>query len=349
MKKFLQTLCLILVVSFLFSACEIPNQENQSSSFSQWVSEEKSESVSRIPFEESSQETSQETSQESSQEASQDNSNQQSVNPELNYNEIASKGYLDLAQIPDYSGSPYCVVDDNVPNFSKAELRALPFEFYGNLDNLGRCTYVLACVGKDTMPTEPRGEIGSVKPTGWKISKYDSVDGKYLYNRCHLIGFQLTGENANNKNLITGTRYMNVQGMLPFENQIADYVKSTGNHVLYRVTPVFQGENLLAHGVRMEAFSVEDGGKGVCFDVFCYNVQPRIAIDYATGENEYAGIDDYEVEGETTFIINKNSKKFHKPSCPSVDDIKEENRQTTTKSASALISEGYSPCGNCSP
>ena len=341
MKKILTTVCLLLALSLLLSACEIPTEENQNSWFSQWVSEEKSESVSQTPFEENSQET--------SQEASQNNSNQQSVNPELNYNEIASKGYLDLAQIPQYSGSPYCEIEDNVPNFDKSLLRASAFEFYGDLDNLGRCTNVLACVGRETMPTEPRGEIGMIKPTGWQISKYDSVDGKYLYNRCHLIGFQLTGENANKKNLITGTRYMNVQGMLPFENQIADYVKTTNNHVLYRVTPIFQGENLVAHGVRIEAFSVEDGGEGVCFDVFCYNVQPRIAIDYATGENEYAGIDDYEVEGETTFVINKNSKKFHKPSCSSVESIKEENRQTTTKSASALISEGYSPCGNCSP
>ncbi len=258
-------------------------------------------------------------------------------------------GIIDLADIPDYSGSPYYVINNNIPNFTNNELETSSFEYYGDLDSLGRCQGVIACVSKETMPTEPRGEIGSVKPTGWQISKYDSVDGKYLYNRCHLIGFQLTGENANTKNLITGTRYMNVQGMLPFENQIADFVKDTGKHVLYRVTPVFSGDNLVAHGVHMEALSVEDGGEGVCFNVFCYNVQPRIAIDYTNGDNEYAGIDDYETDGETTFIINKSSKKFHKPTCSSVEDIKESNRETTTKSRSALVSEGYSPCGSCNP
>lgn len=262
---------------------------------------------------------------------------------------LASGGFLSLDEIPKYSGSPYYVINQNIPSFSEEDYYAEPFEYYGELDRLNRCTVTVACLGRETMPTEPRGEIGMIKPTAWQISKYDSVDGKYLYNRCHLIGFQLTGENANEKNLITGTRYMNVQGMLPFENQIADYVKSSGNHVLYRVTPIFDGDNLLAHGVHMEAISLEDNGKGVCFNVFCYNVQPRIAIDYTNGDNEYAGIDDYEIEGETTFILNTSSKKFHKPSCPSVEDIKETNRQATTKSVSALISEGYSPCGSCKP
>ena len=258
-------------------------------------------------------------------------------------------GIIDLGEIPAYTGSPYCVVDYNVPLFGKNELKASSFEYYSELDRLGRCQGVIACVGRDTMPTEPRGEIGMIKPTGWQISKYDSVDGKYLYNRCHLIGFQLTGENANEKNLITGTRYMNVQGMLPFENQIADYVKSTGNHVLYRVTPIFLGNNLLAHGVHLEARSIEDDGEGLRFNVFCYNVQPRIAIDYTDGDNDYAGIDDYELNGGVKYILNTASKKFHIPSCESVEDIKESNREATKESRSALVSKGYLPCGGCNP
>ena len=332
MKKLsLLWISLLLVLSLILSACQgVPTGEDSSIAS------------------ESSITSSSESSLESSAESSPDSDSSEGTdNPELSYSQAAAEGYIDISQIPTYSGSPYYTIGDNTPDFSKALLRSSSFEYYGDLDSLGRCTATIACVGKDIMPTEPRGEIGSVKPTGWQISKYDSVDGKYLYNRCHLIGFQLTGENANVKNLITGTRYMNVQGMLPFENQIDDYVEETGNHVLYRVTPIFVGDELVSRGVHMEAFSLEDGGEGVCFDIFCYNVQPQIAIDYATGENEYAGIDDYEVEGETTYILNTNSKKFHKPSCSSAASIKESNRKTTTKSYSALISEGYSPCGNC--
>ena len=159
---------------------------------------------------------------------------------------------FDISSIPEYNGSPYVKINDNVPQFTKSEITTSSFEIYGDLDSLGRCTTAFSCIGKDLMPTEKRGEIGSVKPTGWHLAKYDFIDGKYLYNRCHLIGYQLTGENANEKNLITGTRYLNVTGMLPFENEVADYVESTGNHVLYRVTPVYDGDNLVASGVQME-------------------------------------------------------------------------------------------------
>ena len=192
-----------------------------------------------------------------------------------------------ISEVPVYAENPYAVINDNVPYFTKEELKAAitSFETYSDLDDLGRCGVAVASVGRDIMPTEERGAIGSVKPTGWQTAKYDCVDGKYLYNRCHLLGFQLTGENANEKNLITGTRYMNVDGMLPFENMVADYVKETGNHVLLRVTPVFEGNNLVATGVLMEAQSVEDNGEGILFNVFCYNVQPEIIIDYATGES----------------------------------------------------------------
>lgn len=180
----------------------------------------------------------------------------------------------------------YIVVNDNQPFFTEADFTKESFESYSELDFLGRCGVAFANLGIDLMPTEERGEIGSIKPTGWHTVKYDNVDGKYLYNRCHLIGFQLSAENANKKNLITGTRYLNVQGMLPFENMVADYIKETKNHVLYRVTPVFDGDNLLASGVQMEALSVEDNGAGICFNVFIYNVQPGIQIDYATGNSE---------------------------------------------------------------
>ena len=190
-----------------------------------------------------------------------------------------------LENVPDYSGEPYVILQDNQPNFGLEDLTIEPFETYSELDYLGRCGAAYANICLDIMPTEPREEIGQVKPTGWQTVKYDCVDGKYLYNRCHLIGYQLAGENANKRNLITGTRYMNVEGMLPFENMVDGYVEETGNHVLYRVTPIFDGDDLVANGVQMEAFSVEDEGEGICFNVYVYNVQPGVVIDYATGNS----------------------------------------------------------------
>lgn len=190
---------------------------------------------------------------------------------------------IPLSDIPEYTGEPYIAVDGNEPDFSEEERTANTFESYSELDSLGRCGAAYACIGRDLMPAEERGSIGQVKPTGWQTVKYETVDGKYLYNRCHLIGYQLTGENANEKNLITGTRYMNVDGMLPFENMVADYVKETGNHVLYRVTPVFEEDDLLASGVQMEAESV--GSHDIRFNVYVFNVQPGIEIDYTTGES----------------------------------------------------------------
>lgn len=192
---------------------------------------------------------------------------------------------VSMEEIPDYSGEPYVVLNDNWPEFGAEDLTLEAFENYSELDDLGRCGTAFANICLEIMPTEPRGDIGQVKPSGWQTVKYDCVDGKYLYNRCHLIGYQLAGENANEKNLITGTRYMNVMGMLPFENMVDSYVEETANHVLYRVTPVFEGRNLVASGVRLEAFSVEDEGEGLSFNVFVYNVQPGVVIDYATGES----------------------------------------------------------------
>lgn len=251
-----------------------------------------------------------------------------------------------LSAVPPYSGSPYAVIHDNVPYYSEDDYTTQSYEYYSELDRLGRCGVCIASIGTDLMPTEARGSIGSVKPTGWQTVKYDSVDGKYLYNRCHLIGYQLTGENANERNLITGTRYMNVQGMLPFENMVADYVKETGNHVLYRATPIFDGNDLVARGVLLEGCSVEDGGDGICFNVFCYNVQPGIEIDYANGSSTQQAA---AAGGEMTYVLNTNSKKFHLPFCPSTEQIAEKNRQDFTGSRDDLLAQGYTPCKQCTP
>ena len=198
---------------------------------------------------------------------------------------VTETNVASVSDVPDFTDEPYVKVNDNKPNFSDKDITAVAYEYYSPLDNIGRTGYVMACVGPETMPTKERGEIGTIKPTGWHTIKYDVVDGKYLYNRCHLIGYQLTGENANTKNLITGTRYLNIEGMLPFENLIADYIKETNNHVIYRVTPIFKGDNLLASGVQMEGYSVEDNGEAICFNVYAYNAQPGVTIDYATGES----------------------------------------------------------------
>ena len=253
---------------------------------------------------------------------------------------------------------PYIKVNGNVPRFSEEEKKnAAAFESYSDLDALGRCGVAFACVGKETMPTEERGPIGSIKPSGWHSVKYDFVDGKYLYNRCHLIGYQLTAENANEKNLITGTRYLNTKGMLSFENMVADYVKETGNHVLYRVTPVFEGKNLVASGVYMEAYSVEDDGDGICFYVYVFNRQPGVKIDYLTGDSVADGTVE-SASGETTsaekeetktYVLNISNGKFHLPDCDSVKKMKEENKQIMKCKRSELINAGYSPCGSCKP
>lgn len=258
------------------------------------------------------------------------------------------------------SDTPYTVVNDNDPTFSEEEITTVSFEQYADLDELGRCGTAFACIGVDLMPTEERGAIGQVRPSGWHTVKYDCVDGKYLYNRCHLIGYQLSGENANEKNLITGTRYMNTVGMLPFENAVADYVEETGNHVMYRVTPEYDGDNLLANGVQMEALSVEDEGDGICFNVFVYNIQPGIEIDYATGDSREVSDDTVQAAEENDassgtpkeqkdYIINTSSKKFHLPTCSSVEDIKEENRENYNGYREWLIENGYEPCGRCKP
>lgn len=296
-----------------------------------------------------------------------------------------SESYVTVDDVPAYSGEPYVEVNDNQPEFTEEELTTVSYEEYSELDELGRCQSAEACIGQDLMPTETRESISSVKPTGWKNKSYDTVDGGYVYNRCHLIGFQLTGENANEENLITGTRYMNVEGMLPFEDEVAAYIKETDNHVMYRVTPVFEGDDLVASGVQMQAESVEDDGVGISFNVYVYNVQPYVVIDYKTGEN-WEGDEIAEPEGkwadgteadpsdsksdskinaktdsattskaeakdtkEQTYILNKNTKKFHKPECSGAKKIKAKNKGEYTGSRQTLIDEGYEPCGNCNP
>lgn len=234
----------------------------------------------------------------------------------------ASSAQFDPASVPAYSGNPVCVVNNNTLYFSDSDLTTTAFETYSPLDKLGRCGVAYANICKEIMPTEPRGTIGSVKPSGWHTVKYNGVvDGNYLYNRCHLIAYELAGENANTKNLITGTRYMNVQGMLPYENDTAAYVERTGHHVLYRVTPIFEGSNLVASGVLMEARSVEDNNFYFC--VYAYNVQPGIWIDYATGDSALSKI----AEGQSGAASNAG----------------------TAGSRQALINQGYQPCKRCNP
>lgn len=272
--------------------------------------------------------------------------------PNINTNQAVES----LNEIPEFSGTAYVAINDNQPYFTEDDYTTKSYEYYSPLDDLGRCGVVMACIGEDIMPTGERGEIGQVKPTGWVTAKYDFVDGKYLYNRCHLIGWQLTGENANEQNLITGTRYMNVDGMLPFENMVDDYIEETGNHVLYRVTPIFKDDELVARGVTMEAWSVEDNGEGICFNVYCYNNQPGVEIDYATGKSWESDTETTSTTSntasstsDTEYVLNTKSKKIHLPDCSSVGKIEEDNKEVTNKSKEDLIDLGYEPCGSCKP
>lgn len=268
--------------------------------------------------------------------------------------EIIKAPDIDLSKIPEYSETPYTPINSNVPFFSESEYTTASFEMYGELDSLKRCTTVYASLGKDLMPEGDRESIGMIKPSGWQSIKYDCVNGKYLYNRCHLIGWQLSAENANEKNLITGTRYLNVDGMLPFENMVADYIKETNNHVLYRVTPIFVGSELVARGVVMEGYSVEDRGEGITFCVFIYNVQPGININYADGSSSLISDETEDEDTDNTvdavsYILNTNTKKFHLPDCYHVSNIKAENYGEYSGERQDLISAGYDACKTCKP
>ena len=192
---------------------------------------------------------------------------------------------FDISNIPDYNGTSYIFINNNEPEFDLSDKDKCSFEYYYDLDELGRCTGAYACLSKELMPTEERGIISHIKPSGWKISKYDFIEGEYLFNRCHLIAYSLSGENDNDKNLITCTRYLNATTMLEFEEKVANYIRKTNNHVLYRVKPVFDKTNLIAKGVQMEAYSIEDNGEGIKYNVFAYNIEPRVHIDYLDGSN----------------------------------------------------------------
>ena len=294
-------------------------------------------------------------------------------------NSNLSNKKLSFSSIPGYSGKAYTAVNGNKPYFTPDEITTKAFEKYGSLDQKGRCTAAFACCGTEIMPgeDEKRGSISNIIPTGWVQAKYDSISGKYLYNRCHLIGWQLSAENANNRNLITGTKYLNIEGMLPFENMVADYIEETGNHVMYRVTPFFEGNNLLASGVQLEAYSVEDDGDGICFNVYCYNVQPGIKIDYSTGDSSSASGGSSTIKKTTgqgttkaknsttnpkrtatteaaggfvntgTYILNTNTKKIHYPGCSSVKRMKDKNKKSYSGGLDALLSSGYTKCEKC--
>lgn len=374
-KRLITQLSLWLALLLTFTGCAESTVTPQDNTYT-------IEQPATIPSEllEASEITASEPESGQPQENSSDTQEAQQVTSATDVPTGESTSAFSLREIPAYFGTPYTEVNGNKPYFTEADLTTQSFETYSELDSLGRCGVAYANVGQDLMPTEPRGEIGAVKPTGWHLVKYDNVDGKYLYNRCHLIAYMLAAENANPQNLITGTRYLNVQGMLPFETKVCDYVKNTGNHVLYRVTPIFDGDNLLADGVLMEAYSVEDAGEGISFCVFAYNVQPGIGIDYATGDNWAEDSGTYQstaasvtVEtpapqpetdttvqstpessapqesGQTTYVLNTNTMKFHYPTCSSVDDMKEKNKQIYTGSREEIINMGYVPCKRCNP
>lgn len=274
-----------------------------------------------------------------------------------------------LEDIPEGSDTGYVFINGNEPEFTEEEYTTDAFEAYSPLDYLGRCGPAYACLGRELMPTEERESISHIHPSGWQSVQYDNVEGGSLYNRSHLIGFQMSGENDNEENLITGTRYMNAYVMLPFENLVADYIRDTGNHVLYRVTPVYEGSNLVASGLQMEALSVEDGGADICFNVYVYNVQPGIEIDYATGNSwlsddasagdagaaDKSGSSDSKLSGSGnssevhSYVLNTSSKKFHDPDCGSVYDMSPSNRSNFKGNRADLIKQGYAPCGNCKP
>ena len=261
---------------------------------------------------------------------------------------------FDQEDIPAYENLPYSEINGNVPFFDESDLTTSSYETYLPFDDLGRCQAASACLGPETLPTEKRDAIGRIKPSGWHTVKYpDQIEDLYLYNRCHLIAYELSAENDNEYNLVTGTRYMNVSGMLPFENKTTDYIKTTGNHVLYRSTPVFKDNELVCRGVLIEALSVEDHGDGICFCVFCHNVQPGIEIDYATGDSHAtentASVTDSKPNVSDLYVINKRSGVFHHPDCDSVNNMAKRNKETTGKTREQLLSEGYHPCQNCNP
>lgn len=368
--KMLLFVCLILVLSGCSdykNDLDIDQGRNQNLEDNIILSKQENNDNSNLSIYEEKQEEMQQEDDESSQTILDNDSKNEEIDEDsyLKREEFE----FNYASIPSWDeNSAYYVVNSNIPFFNLVNISNNIFEFYSGLDRLGRCGVAFANVCEELMPTEPRGEIGSIRPSGWHTENYhDLVEGNYLYNRCHLIAYQLAGENDNVCNLITGTRYLNVQGMLPFENRIEEYVCTSHGHVLYRVTPIFVEDELVARGVLMEAYSVEDQGEGICFNVFCYNVQPGIDIDYSTGESsksEERTVSDLQLEDNEVdksheaselsidncdYVLNINTHRFHYPNCDSVYEMKEKNRRAYKGNREELIQNGYISCGRCNP
>ena len=384
LKKKTTILLLCVILCFALTACSLSSEpsvgQGNDSATTEYISTESvSESMTELTdedmtevttessstsFAEKSSESSSELSSESSSEMTSEKSTELTTEATAKSSSDSTSDSttdFDFADIPPYSGEAFITVNDNVPFFSDEEKKGGDvFETYSELDELGRCGIAYANLCKELMPTEERGEIGDIRPSGWHTVKYNElIDGNYLYNRCHLIAYSLAGENANTKNLITGTRYLNQETMQIFELRVLEYLRAHDNHVLYRVTPHFEGDNLLASGVLMEAYSIEDEGKGICFNVYCYNVQPGIDIDYATGESKESETvtsvpdrqipdDEADVAG-TDYIVNKKSGKIHLPSCSGVEKMAEHNKMYYTGTLEELEKMGYVPCKLCKP
>ena len=359
-KSVLSIICLLAILASSFAGCgsEIPDEvttEATTTAFEELVTENDTEDALVDNSEEETENKEEKTTKKADKTESVGDDSSKAV----------------LSNIPAFSGRPYAIINNNVPSFNKYELTTKGYETYASLDSLGRCGGAVASCGKEIMPRdgEERGSISAVKPSGWVQAQYDCISGKYLYNRCHLIGWQLSAENANKRNLITGTRYMNTEGMLPFENMVADYIRETGNHVAYRITPIYNGSDLVASGVQMEAYSVEDDGEGICFNVYCYNVQPGVTIDYSTGKSRAEGskaettkkqtaapVETTKRVVETTkqqnavtgeYVLNTNSKKIHKAHCHHINKMNEANKKSYSGSIDDLYSQGYTTCGTC--
>lgn len=362
LKSLLSILCLIAVLFSAFSGCDSESSYDGTTEETDIIVEAFSENAEETEDDQWIDAETVKTEESTTQKEAQETSKAQSVGDDN------SKAIL--SEIPEYSGTAYVVINDNIPSFNKYELTTKGYETYASLDSLGRCGGAVASCGKEIMPkvNEERGSISSIKPSGWVQAQYDWVSGKYLYNRCHLIGWQLSAENANKRNLITGTRYMNTEGMLPFENMVADYIRETGNHVAYRVTPIYDGSDLVASGVQMEACSIEDDGEGICFNIYCYNVQPGVKIDYSTGRSwasesnkettkKPVAVQTTREEVEetqkpvsyNTYAYSSKSDKFHYPDCRYAKTIKAENYCEYTGDRQGMINKGYSPCKNCNP
>ncbi len=354
------------------SESESTTSQNESQDSSEEASKEGEDNSSAEPSSteskepESSADASKEISDDSSEEASKDSpesSSEESSEESSNTTEGVGDekaSAVDLDKIPEYTDKDYISINDGTPFFTAAQLTVKGYEKYGELDSLGRCTAAIASLGKETMPTGDRGSISSVKPTGWIQAQYSCIKTRDLYNRSHLIAWSLAGEDANKQNLVTGTAHLNQGVMTQFEDMVLDYIRETGNHVAYRVTPLFKGNDLVCRGVQMEAYSIEDKGEGICFNVYCYNVQPGVIIDYSTGASSAEGGDTSEESSEETskdtsseepitadYVLNKKSKKIHLPDCKSVADMSEKNKEFYTGPIEDLLAQGYVGCGNC--